>query len=174
MAKALAKNLDGYFVPEWAREYLETLPTPETTDERMADIVAGQRALQKAAAALDNKAWIFQDTDLLSTVGYYHIFGGAERRSYDLEQCQRAFKMTKSDMYVVMDDSIPFEKDLLRYGDGVRQSTQKFWIDLLEKNNCQYIVVPPGLSHEVQLQWVEGELLSWFAESVADIVNFKR
>src|SRR5574343_139183 len=40
MTKYLSEKMNGWFVPEWAREYLETVGS-EVTDERMRDIIYG-------------------------------------------------------------------------------------------------------------------------------------
>jgi nicotinamide riboside kinase len=172
MAKRLARDMNGTFVPEWAREYLETVGV-ETTDDRMYDIVHGQAALQGAAAGVQNRPWIFQDTDLLSTIGYYHIYGGAIRQPKDLQDCQSLFDRRKSDMYIVMNDRIPFEEDQLRYGGDKRESSKQFWIDLLEKNNCKYYVVKET-DHEKQFEEIRVFLLEWFHEETRIISEYER
>jgi HTH-type transcriptional regulator, transcriptional repressor of NAD biosynthesis genes len=168
MTRRLAKDMNGWFIPEWAREYLETVG-PEVTNEKMNIIFQGQYATQMAAEiSLFDKPWVFQDTDLLSTIGYYKIFGG----DYD-ESFPRLAKSLRSDLYVVMNDGIPFEEDPLRYGDGVRESKTQFWVDLLEEYQCKYIVVPLG-THEQQTAWVERELLKHFEEETAYIKDYTR
>jgi len=150
MTRWLAENLGGHFVPEWAREYLETVGA-EITDEKMRTIVHGQYALQHTAQlSLKNKPLIFQDTDLLSTVGYYRIWGGGTDR--DLDYVEHRARHAKSDFYIVMNDHIPFEADPLRYGGTVRESKTQFWVDLLEEFGCKYHVVE---STELGLQRLE-------------------
>ena len=139
MTRWLAKEMNGHFIPEWAREYLETVGA-EITDEKMRAIVRGQYALQQTAQNdLFNKPFIFQDTDLLSTVGYYRLWGGGTDDDNDLVEYYA--KQTKSDLYIVMNDQIPFEADPLRYGGDKRESQTQFWIDLLEEFDCDYMVV---------------------------------
>lgn len=139
MARALAKELNGHFVPEWAREYLETVGE-EVTDERMLAIVEGQAALQRTAHDdLFDKPFIFQDTDLFSTLGYYKLWGGGT--VHDVERCEYRAKQQKSDLYIVMNDRIPFEADPLRYGGDKRESGMQYWIDLLEEFELPYYVV---------------------------------
>lgn len=138
MTRWLSTVLDGHFVPEWAREYLETVGS-EVTDERMRAIVAGQSAVQRTARTLLNKPFIFQDTDLFSTVGYYRLCGGGTDR--DLDLAEYLAKQQKSDLYIVMNDGIPFEADQLRYGVDKRESKTQFWIDILEEFNLPHYVV---------------------------------
>lgn len=139
MARALANDLNCHFVPEWAREYLETVGV-EVTDDRMRDIVQGQAALQKTARNdLFNKPFVIQDTDLFSTVGYYRLWGGGTDQ--DLDVAEHSAKQLKSDFYIVMNDNIPFEADPLRYGGDKRESGMQYWIDLLDEFKLPYYVV---------------------------------
>lgn len=171
MAKRLARDLNGWFVPEWAREYLETVGT-EVTDERMAAIVAGQAAAQDTAYyTLMDKPWIFQDTDLLSTVGYYRLWGGDKRA--DMARVERMASERGSDLYIVMSDQIPFEQDPLRYGGATRESDMQFWINLLEEFGAEYVVAPTA-DHENQAQFLQGYLETWFNVRVGHISGYRR
>ena len=137
MAKRLSELMNGWFLPEWAREYLETVGS-EVTDERMRDIFQGQMALQLTAQTFQGKPWIFQDTDLLSTYGYYRI-NGTDENTLIVERV--IANLSKADFYIVMNDRIPFEEDPLRYGGTVRESSMQFWIDLLDEFGCKYYVI---------------------------------
>ena len=164
-------DLNGWFVPEWAREYLETVGT-EVTDERMAAIVEGQAAAQDTAYyTLKNKPWIFQDTDLLSTVGYYRLWGGDKRA--DMASIERTAVERGSDLYIVMSDQIPFESDPLRYGGTVRESKMQFWIDLVEELGADYVVAPPG-DHESQVAFLQGYLEVWFDNQHRAVIDYQR
>ena len=171
MAKALAKELNGWFVPEWAREYLETVGA-EVTDERMQAIVYGQAALQKTAKNdLFDKPFIFQDTDLFSTLGYYRLWGGGTDRDIDL--CEYLAKQLKSDFYIVMNDGIPFVADPLRYGGDKRESGMQFWIDLLEEFKLPYYVAPNTSKH-MQTNYACSAVIEMFEQSTQHIRGYKR
>jgi NadR type nicotinamide-nucleotide adenylyltransferase len=132
MSKWLANKLEGRWIHEWARPYLEEVGA-EITDEKMLNIVRGQyAAMISAPMALFN----IRDTDLLSTIGYYKIYGGTMP-----EELIQKFNLTKSDLYVMLNDNIPFEPDPLRYGGDKRESEMQFWIDLLDEYDCKYHVV---------------------------------
>ena len=73
LTKRLAKELNGHFLFEYARPYLETVSIDITTDS-MTAIWKGQNALQKHAQEFKDKPFIFQDTDLFSTVGYWDFW----------------------------------------------------------------------------------------------------
>lgn len=168
----LSKELNGHFLPEWAREYLETIGH-ETTLERMRDIVEGQYAIQKTAQYdLKDKPFIFQDTDLLCTLGYYRLID-VKPTEADLERVNKLVQRSKSDLYIVMNDRIPFEEDPLRYGGDKRESPTQFWIDLLDEFGCNYYVVKET-DMEKQRREVANVLLSFFEEKTKHIRDFKR
>lgn len=129
------------FIPEYAREYLETVGH-EVTEERMQVVSDGQWALQSLASRAD-RPFIAQDTDLYSTIGYYDLVGmpyseGIERRAAALA----------SDVYFIMPDDIPFEKDILRYGGDKRETTTEYWVNVLERYQQPYVLVPSGTLEE--------------------------
>lgn len=132
MTKWLAGKLQGRFVHEWARQFLETVGA-EVTDEKMLQIVRGQYA---AMVSAPKSLFNIYDTDLLSTIGYYRIYGGKPP-----EEISQKFNLTKCDLYVMLNDNIPFEPDPLRYGGDRRESGMDFWIKLLEEFDCNYYVV---------------------------------
>ncbi len=171
MTKYLSEKMNGWFVPEWAREYLETVGS-EVTDERMRDIIYGQTALQKTAKCdLKNKPFVFQDTDLFSTVGYYKLWGGGT--DHDLDLCEYNAKLLKSDLYIVMNDQIPFEEDPLRYGGNKRESGMNFWINLLQEFELPYYIVK---NTEINKQRIELEnmLILWWNNQQKYISEYKR
>ena len=171
MTRALSKELNGHFIPEWAREYLETVGA-EVTDERMRAIVEGQAALQKTAKNdLFNKPFIFQDTDLFSTLGYYRLWGGGT--DHDVDLCEYLAKQLKSDLYIVMNDGIPFEADPLRYGGDKRESGMQYWIDLLEEYKLPYYVVPLGTPYQ-QTNAACRAVIDVFDKSNRHIREYKR
>lgn len=171
MTRALSKELNGHFVPEWAREYLETVGA-DVTDERMQTIVHGQAALQRTARAdLFNKPFVFQDTDLFSTLGYYRLWNGGT--DHDVDLCEYLAKQLKSDFYIVMNDGIPFEADPLRYGGDKRESGMQYWIDLLEEFDLPYYAVPLGNQWQ-QTNAACRAVISMFDNAHAHIKNYKR
>jgi HTH-type transcriptional regulator, transcriptional repressor of NAD biosynthesis genes len=135
LSEKLAYGLNGYFLPEYARGYLE-LETigAEITNRKMKNIFYAQMASQLAVR--DDKPFIFQDTDLLSTIGYYLIWKKEYPSEYEI-----LFSMSKSDLYILMNDKIPFEPDILRYGGDKRESSMNFWIKLLKSRNCNYHIM---------------------------------
>lgn len=169
MAKRLAEDFSVAWVPEWARQYLETVGS-EITAEKMKTIEHGQYAAMKAAEYIADDPLIFFDTDLLSTIGYYGIFDELPPTDSELEDL---FDDTKGDLYIVMPDHVPFEKDILRYGGDKRESTMQYWIDLLEAHDCKYIVAPEK-SHEDQADLLYYEVAKWYDEEFKKIKEYKR
>jgi HTH-type transcriptional regulator, transcriptional repressor of NAD biosynthesis genes len=134
LANALAKHLNGYFIPEWARPFLELKAVgPDVTPQKMRTIALAQSALEHHAEKhLTDKPFQFFDTDLVSTLGYMLFWD----RSFDKTDMSATInsqiaRLVPKDIYVVMNDAIPFEKDVLRYGGEVRETQRGFWIDVL-------------------------------------------
>ena len=154
---------------EFARPYLEQMDDKSVTDAKMATIVRGQYALQKTAE-MTGALITIQDTDLLSTIGYYRIYGG-DSDGTDIEYL---FEETKSDLYIVTPDNIPFEADPLRYGGDKREGDMKFWIDLLEEYDCTYVVLESSDSEDRYYEAMEcinyQAYTEWF-KSIRDFVR---
>lgn len=169
MAKRLAEDFDCAWVPEWAREYLETVG-PEITAEKMKTIERGQYAAMKASEYNTECPIVFYDTDLLSTIGYYGIFDKLPLPDSELEDL---FDDTKGDLYIVMPDHVPFEPDVLRYGVDKRESQMHYWIGLLEAHDCKYIVAPT-LDHEAQADHLFWKIAVWYQKEFNHIKEYKR
>lgn len=172
MAKRLAKEYNGTFVPEWARGYLESVG-PEVTMEKMEDIVYGQMALEKTVNnSIDKTMYTFYDTDILSTYGYYMLWNKSVPRKVRGKMEIYQFANPKT-LYIVMNDSIPFEPDPLRYGGDKRESEKQFWIDLLMEFGCNFVVCPHG-DHEFQTNWIKNVLDIHRNFEFKSLIEFKR
>jgi nicotinamide riboside kinase len=135
----LVKNINdmrlAQVYPEWARDYLEQVGS-EPTPERLYNIVLGQSALERQEFSNKFCIRVF-DTDLLTTLGYYRL------NKIDPPQTLinniNAIRTTPR-QYLVLPTDIPFKPDQLRYGGDKRESTTKFWTDLLEEFNRPYTI----------------------------------
>lgn len=132
LANQIVDALGGRLLHEWARPYLEAVG-PVLSVDKMDRIWKGQRAIQW----LDyDSPLIVQDTDLFSTLGYWHMYSPETVTSelyFDAHECA-------SDLYILCPSDIPFEADALRYGGTKRESSDQYWIDLLEDNNLNYVI----------------------------------
>lgn len=153
-SRLLGADLNLPVVPEWARPYLESLPTPEVTDERMFDIARGQGAIENCLSPGYAPVTIY-DTDLLSTIGYMRRYtpDWEKSRSYQrlAQIAMRAWK--PKDLYLVCAEG-EFVPDPLRYGGDRRETTQEFWIKLLKEYGCRHVVLgsltPRQAAHEAR------------------------
>ena len=134
MARRLAAYFHGTYVPEWARPYLETVG-PEITEHKMEMITNGQYASERAAERIDTLIK-FKDSDLLTTLGFYE-YNGITKPS----QLQWMLDDYPNDLYIVMNENIPFTPDQLRYGGNKRETDTAFWIKLLERHHRDYYVI---------------------------------
>lgn len=126
LSRRVAADLRGLWLHEWARPRMELRGDTEVTSQLMSDIVRGQWARQ-ASVADDDPHWIVcRDTDLLSTLGYYPIFGAEPtRRERDICESDPA------DLYIFCPSTIPFEPDPLRFGGDRRQGSDAYWLRML-------------------------------------------
>jgi len=141
LSRQLAGALPGHWLPEWARPYLEGLPTPDVDDRRMRVIWSAQLALQRSARWLRGRPFVVQDTDLFSTLGFWEAWDpGAVPDGLRADAAA-----DRSDLYLITRSDIPFEPDPLRYGGEVRETTDAFWIDLAERHGLPYQVLQSAL-----------------------------
>lgn len=153
---------------EWARPYLERVGA-EVTAERMNDIVIGQGAIDAMASSYPSHV-TFQDTDLLSTIGYYRLYedlmdGGYEMALERYRPSGRTYILLKSD--------VPFQPDPLRYGGDERETDDQYWTDLLEEFGCDYVVIdrqPGEYAYEYADKIVEDRLM----EHYGPLLNYER
>lgn len=129
LSRYLARGLKSWFLPEWARPYLETVG-PELTRDKMQNIWRGQTALQDSASSLLDSPFIIQDTDLFSTYGYWKMhpeLGETPSALFD------GAKYRKSDLYIIAPSNIPFEPDVLRYGGDKREGSDEYWTGIAQE-----------------------------------------
>lgn len=168
MAKALANADSAFnFVPEYAREYLETVGI-ELTQEKMNGIAYGQYSFQAMNHLRMTSPFLIQDTDLYSTIGYSR-FGGYEY-SDDLEFNADLFR---SDVYFLMPDDIPIEPDPIRYGGNVRESTYEFWRDLGHEYGLNIVEVPRGTRADKE-KFILSHLNKMWKAKIGPIEEFVR
>lgn len=157
------------YLPEWARGYLETVGA-ELSEGKMDTIMRGQFAMMKSHMYSQPGLlpFVVQDTDLISTLGYYRICGMPVPDDLD-----ELIEESRSHLYFVMNSNIPFEADPLRYGGQSRESSDQFWIDLLNEKSCKYHVVTET-DPDLQFAEVKRVILEYCAHEFATIRNFKR
>jgi HTH-type transcriptional regulator, transcriptional repressor of NAD biosynthesis genes len=134
LAKALAHWFDGAYAVEWARPYLEW-SGPEITVEKMHTIWEYQLKQQITVQSTVH-SYLIQDTDLFSTVGFWDYWNGMTPKALVEDALDN-----KSDLYILTPSNIPFEPDQLRYGGDKRETTDQYWVDLLERYELNYQVL---------------------------------
>jgi HTH-type transcriptional repressor of NAD biosynthesis genes len=141
LSRDLAKRLMSPWLFEYARPYLEHT-SPDITRKSMTAIWKGQLALQRQAfESTVDAPFIVQDTDLFSTVGYWDHWAGGVLANRAPQQLVQNAKQFRSDLYIVTQSNIPFEPDPLRYGGDKRELPDGYWIDLLDREGANYVVL---------------------------------
>lgn len=142
LSRKMARSYDSPWLHEWARPYLETVGE-EVTPKKMDMIWHGQMAAQNAIRMQENiSPFIMLDTDLMSTVGYFELKGWEAPRVI----------FWSSDLYIVMNNDIPFTPDPLRYGGDKRETDVKYWTDILDRHGLKYHVMKSTNPNEQQLE----------------------
>lgn len=156
----LSKMLAEYYwtkpVHEWARPYLECVGA-DLTYEKMSHITYGQIANETTAPL---KLVNIYDTDILSTYGYYRLMGMQDKASFkrdeygekninrDIELIRHRAKnydLSKRIYLIPSPADVPFEADQLRYGNGERETSMRFWQDILDEFGIKYHVLRGSL-----------------------------
>ncbi len=153
-------------IPEYARGYLETVG-PELTEEKMINIIHGQNSLQINANLIENYPFILRDTDLLSTYGYYKLW---QRKMP--EYLPDLVKKSMANLYILMNDEIPFTPDILRYGGNTRESNNYFWKYILKQFDANFYEVK-SVSILSQREEIEEVMEKEFYKK-ADMRHFQR
>ncbi len=157
LSRSVAAELGAHRLTEWARPYLETVG-PDVTVDAMHDIWLGQRALQRSVAGLEPRPFVVCDTDLFSTLGYWEMYDpdsvrkGADGLAADAVA-------GRSDLYIVCPSNIEFVPDPLRYGGDRRETSDQYWIDLLERFELPYVMLTetdPDARHAEAVRHVLG------------------
>jgi len=152
---------EGSWVPEWAREYLGRVDG-RLSVEAMAEIWAGQKALQQTAWEVSRDWVVVQDTDLFSTVGYWDFWGGAEHGLPDRPVGLLSdAEYLKSDLYLLVSDNIPFESDPLRYGGDKREQDMEYWRGVCKRYGLPYRIIS-STTQEGRLQEAAQIVMDYF------------
>lgn len=173
LSEEMSYRLNGHWLFEWARPYLETAENVITVDS-MTAIWRGQAAIQKHGQRMLDKPWVVQDTDLFSTVGYWQfphwqdtlgpVPDGLIKDAIDL----------KSDLYIITKSNIPFEKDPLRYksDEGVREGSDEYWIGVAEQYGLNYVVLESAsFEARVREAW---EVMEEHWDTIASKITYDR
>ena len=135
--KILGKSFYGLTLQEYARPFLMSKVDKSPSIENMKEIFIGQKAYETASLKTDIGQIVnFLDTDIMSTVGYAELIG------MDYTMFDWATHVDSSKHYFILSqDDVPYEYDVLRYGNGIRETKDDFWINLLERFNLPYTVI---------------------------------
>ena len=138
LAKGLAEHYGTSWVPEYGREYCETLADLFTHTWRTEEFVAiareqNQREDQAAQTAA---SLLICDTDSFATGIWHQRYLG--RRSVDVEQLSDGRRYAHT---FVTDVDIPFVQDGLRDGESIRASMHDLLIGRLRETGRPFTVV---------------------------------
>ncbi|MDR0811718.1 MAG: ATP-binding protein [Paludibacter sp.] len=136
LTATLAKYFGGYAVPEYAREYVETLGRAYNYDD-VCRITKRQIEEMNFYAELDDKPCVFFDTDLIITQVWFEYC----YRSIP-EFLEKELKKPYFDLYLLCSPDIAWQYDAVReHGGDERQFFFNRYRREIEKTGKPYFIV---------------------------------
>lgn len=135
MANFLAKELNTFCVPEYARYYCENLNKQYTVEDEV-NMFHGQRALEDAISSRVSNNLLVCDTTILTVkIWCDHLF------QFTPDIVVNEIKTRKYDLYLLMDIDLPWEDDPLRDFPDQREHFLEIWKKELNSLNANYVLV---------------------------------
>ena len=137
LAKELAEQFHGTYVPEYPREYIERKGSKEVTYDELCEI-AKHQIEQIKQIANGQQPIVFFDTELIVTkVWFDYSFG---RVPEWLEEAIKAYPM---DLYLLTYPDLPWQPDPARYNgsDAMRQELFERYESEIQALDIPYSVI---------------------------------
>jgi NadR type nicotinamide-nucleotide adenylyltransferase len=139
LAEALAAHYRTVWVPEYLREFVDTLGRVPFEHDQFG-IARTQREREDAAAA-QATGWLFCDTTPLMTALYSRVYWGR----VDAELARLDARHDYAHTFVTAPDT-PWEPDgLQRESEEVRQMVHRMLLETLEARGIAYVLLEGGL-----------------------------
>ena len=138
LAKALAQQFHGTYVPEYAREYIERKGTRDVTFDELCEI-ARHQIEEIELIANSQQPIAFFDTELIVTkIWFDYAFGIVP------EWLNDAILRYPMDAYLLTAPDIPWQPDPARYNgsDTIRQQLFDRYESELQSLRIPYFVIP--------------------------------
>lgn len=163
MAKDLGQIGQCTVLPEYARGYLEHTGT-NLTSTKLVDIFLGQITQQMVHREAPASPYIVQDTDHFTTIGWVRLFMPRllEAVQTRIDICGKC-KSMEADLYLILDDSVPFVPDSQRYGGDKRQTNTSYWVNLAEEMSLNYRLIK-GPNYRDRLYQAVYEIETFFPD----------
>ena len=135
----LAKHFKTNWVPEYAREYLQTIWDNEKRicePEDILPIAIGQMKLENELA-IKSKSLLICDTNLFETMVYSKYYYGG-----NCDPLLEKYALKNDyDLYLLTDIDIPWEKDDLRDKPNEREESFEIFKNELIQNNLPFRII---------------------------------
>jgi HTH-type transcriptional repressor of NAD biosynthesis genes len=139
LSKALANHYKTVWVPEYGRMYSEGKLYGDKyaawRSEEFVTIAKAQSELEDSLAQASN-GLVICDTDAFATSLWHERYMGTRSKEVEEIAAHR-----KYDLYILTGDEIPFVQDGIRDGQHIRHSMHKRFIERLEQDKKNYILV---------------------------------
>jgi nicotinamide riboside kinase len=143
LACDLSKFLNEPWVPEYARQYLETLKKPYSKAD-LLKIARGQIELEKLKEPESRKLLICDTNLLVIKVWSDHKYGESDPKIMDLHR-QQVYHH-----YLLTDSEIPWEVDSQRENPDLRNYFQKIYFDLIKESRVSFSIISGSQSQRME------------------------
>lgn len=144
LCEALARHYDAIWVPEYLREFVDTLGRVPREEDQFG-IALTQRAREDAAAQAATRL-LFCDTTVLMTALYSRVYWGR----VDAQLAQLDARHDYAFTFVTAPDT-PWEPDgLMRESDEVRQRVHRMVVEELGQRGIAYTLLEGDLPHRLR------------------------
>lgn len=144
LAKQLAEFYNGQYIPEFAREYVESLPSHYTYDD--VETIAYAQVGQYQATKSSSEQLFFFDTWLIITKVWFNwVFGKTP------DWLEDQIKESPFDLFLLCQPDLPWEADSVRENGGVnREKLYNEYRNELTHYNFTFVEI--GGTGDVRLQ----------------------
>lgn len=140
LAKSLAKHFSSYWVPEYAREYTQSL-NREYTSEDIVKICKEQNYREEEFEKYTEQILIADSNPLVCKIWHEVKYG---KSNYEIE---RIYESQKYDLVLLCNIDLPWKDDPLREHPKMRQHLFDLYYKQLENSQIEYSIISgSGLS----------------------------
>lgn len=134
LARQLSEHYNGTFIPEYARDYIESLNRPYTKQDVL---IIGRKQYDQYEAAINSGESTFFDTWLIITKVWLKIVFNAEE-----DWINRCIIERKIDLFLLCSNDLPWIADSVRENGGeMRDRLFEIYHEELKKNNLPFRLV---------------------------------
>jgi HTH-type transcriptional repressor of NAD biosynthesis genes len=147
LTKKLAEHYDCKYVEEYGRTYTSTLEYPYQLDVVDFDRIAFGHIVDVEKYDPDAGKFLFVDTEAITT----KVFGELFIPHFDSKNIDMMIKQQKYDLYLLLENDVPFVNDGTRLDEVSREYSNKRLKEELNKNKIKYVSISGSFDERFEL-----------------------